>query len=706
MPLNPQRPGLWVNDAWRPGGPGTFAVVIGSSRYQYLDGTNKLRLGQLCVSATTAYSFLKWSMTEYRRTGSPLAKLWLLLSPTAVELSNDPALARNTIDPTFENCSFAIQEWFGEMSQLSNQAAEQSRSVFFFSGHGLEVYEDQQVLLPSDYLRPGTPNDRALSTRNISRGLKALRVPIHFLFLDACRNDHESLNKFTPLEGTRILNEPSNEEINPDCFVPIFYGSAAGEQAFSPKSGESLLGQALLEGLRANGLKPECKSGTCWIDLHILRPFVQGRIAEIVRTKYKGSVVQRVRVRGDQTEDPVTEVVPPQPQAGGVLPPRPPPLSEFSAVTLSVRSAIDTLRPTAVDEPTGHQFFGSERVTSIWREKARVYDFDNEAWLPRGSDFEVSGIRRAPDASSLAFDLMIPSARPGKSYWLQLEDERQAFACALPLASVPRLPDQRPTATRFRIEMDLSHRNHEIDRLEVGISTENHSEFFLDSAAKMWNLYDQASSRDAELEYDFLIPHDANALQDLVRHKHYSPFAAVIAGSILIRARRWDKLKDWLRNLANIEPYGSDAQVLWVEQCLRQPRSQSSPDEVLGYFRRLALLPLPFLSETLGYSLRQAEELEGGDFPGEPSPVIEEMRTRLRRGVGVFRAGGLFATFAGPKDYIAPSLVLPSLSEVDLMLAGGVTEADINEIIRSSTPAAADSLAEEAEEEDDAEAGV
>ena len=215
------------------------------------------------------------------------------------------------------------------MAALPATSAAASRSVFFFSGHGLEVIEDRQILLPSDYSRRSTNIDRALSTQNIARGLKAMGIPpLHFLMVDACRNDHNNLNQFTPLEGTRVLDEPSNKDTNPDAFVPIFYASAPGLQAMQPNDvqfGLSLFGEALLDGLHgAHGITPDCSTGTCFVDLHILRPFVNNRVAEIAKDRYNETTSQRVRVRGDQTEEPVTEV-----PAPGVLesfaPPPPPP---------------------------------------------------------------------------------------------------------------------------------------------------------------------------------------------------------------------------------------------------------------------------------------------------------------------------------------------------------------------------------------------
>jgi hypothetical protein len=59
-------PGLWENPTWRPGTPGLFAVVIGVSAYDHLRGgsgeqaADSYDLGQLFVSASTAFRFFQW----------------------------------------------------------------------------------------------------------------------------------------------------------------------------------------------------------------------------------------------------------------------------------------------------------------------------------------------------------------------------------------------------------------------------------------------------------------------------------------------------------------------------------------------------------------------------------------------------------------------------------------------------------------------
>ncbi|HZE71029.1 MAG TPA: caspase family protein [Pyrinomonadaceae bacterium] len=651
------RPGLWVNDAWAPGTPGTFGVIIGVSRYRNLDGGQAcFGLDQLYVSAITAFGFFTWLERQYLRTGSPLAKCWLLLSPTPEEVAACNGLDDHIAEPTFANCEKALQDWKVEMSRLPAIAAAQSRSVFFFSGHGLEVLEDRQILLPHDYLDPGTPIDRALSTQNISRGLKELAIPLHFLFVDACRNDHNNLGRYAPLEGARILNEPANSAINPDSFVPIFYGSAAGTQAMQPKDPKnfSLFGEALLDGLNARGLAPDCTSGACCIFLHRLRPFVGDRIKDIVRARYNQTSNQRVRVRGDQTEEPITEVAPPTggppPSGLGTGGPGPgggPGSSDFFEPPLA--SSLQAIRPTVQSFQDVHSFFGSEQITDLWMNKAKVFDYANMKWLDKGDDIQVAEAKRSNDNTASQFNLLVPTAQSGRIYWLQIEDSVQAQAFVLPM--------DRSATSVFRVEMDFQFSPAVIKRFDVSLSPDNES--FLGMTARLWNIYNEVSAHEALRSIEDIFPVHADELEDVLLNKVQSPLGAAIAGTILVRARRWDKLHNWLRNLANLAREIPDGAVLWTEQCLRQPDSKTR-NEALEYFLRLSTSSLPFLAESTGYALRQAEDfLKNPDY-NKLHDQIEAIHSRLLRAVGMFRPGGLFATFAGPANELSPFILTPT----------------------------------------------
>jgi hypothetical protein len=639
-------PGLWVNDAWTPGSPGTFAVIVGVSRYQHLDGSQKhFGLGQLFVSALTAFRFFTWLEKQYMRNGSPLCKCWLLLSPTPDEEKTAAGITTHALEPTFGNCDQAIQDWNVEMSQLPAAAASLSRSVFFFSGHGLEVLQDRQILLPSDYLRPGSPIDRALSTQNIARGLKALSIPLHFLFLDACRNDHNMLGQQAPLEGTKILNEPTSAAVNADCFVPIFYGSAAGTQALQPNDpnlGVSLFGEALLDGLSARGLRPDCDSGTCCIFLHRLRPFVETKICEIVRTRYNQTSSQKARVSGDQTEEPVTEVPPPTGSAPPAVPGQPPP----QAAPLGLPPII---HPTIASFGEVHALFGSEQITDLWMNKARVFDFEAQYWLPKGSDIQISGLRRWEDNTAFVFDLFVPGAQFGHVYWLQIEDSVQSQAFVL--------PTDRSAIPRFRVEMEFQFNPGVIKRFDVSLSPDNQT--CLGRIGKLWDIYNEISAHEALRRLDQILDVHLDHLEELLLRKNESPLSATVAGVILLRARRWDKLHDWLRNLANRFPEIPDGLVLWAEQCLRQPGSNHRK-EAIEYFLRLDSKPLPGLVEPLGYALRQAEDFSRDPEYDNYHDAITRIHGRLAKAVTMFRPGGLLATFAGPTAELSPEILAPT----------------------------------------------
>ncbi len=128
-------PGLWVNPAWKSGTPGTFAVVVGASRYEHLAGghgalaTDNFGLTQLSASALSAYRFFEWLRGDYANAASPIAMCWLLLSPSDAERSVEPGIAENVAAPTLPNLQRAVGEWFTAMKQLPSSAAKDSRSI-------------------------------------------------------------------------------------------------------------------------------------------------------------------------------------------------------------------------------------------------------------------------------------------------------------------------------------------------------------------------------------------------------------------------------------------------------------------------------------------------------------------------------------------------------------------------------------------------
>jgi hypothetical protein len=651
-------PGLWRGDGWAEGQPGLFVAIIGVSAYEHLENgpapaPATFGLGQLAVSALTGYRFFEWLARGYSRQGVPVAQCWMLLAPTAEELAFEPAMRVNTLAPTLANCEDAIGQWYASMSILPAAAAVASRSMFLFSGHGLEIFEDKQLLLPSDYLRPPLYSvNNALSTLNLARGLKALKVPRHFFFLDACRNDHDSLGNYSALDGKPVLNELKNSLNNPDCLVPLLYASAAGNQAFQPTNpakGGSLFGSVLLEGLRAQGLQPDCGQGVCVVDLNRLEPFVRNRLVAVMRDEYGATSFQKIRLRGDHVDDPVTEVpAPPGPAATRLTA-----LITVADSMTALRSiefgGLDSSLLNLVISP--HELFGSEWMTEIWTNQSRIFDVKRKRWLPKGTGFLLDRVERDESTRTYAVDMRVENAQPDDVYWFQLTDPVRTFGCFL--------PEDRSGNTKFRFELDFEFEENgkprHLSRLDATLSPENKN--FLGWAAALWSKYENVGAAAAAKE---IVDSDALTLELLLEKKMNSPVAAMVGGLILLRARRWDKLHDWVRNLANWFPSVPDAAVLWTEQCMQQAGAPESQAQALDYLLRLFSGPLPFFGETLGYAARQAHVYQAlGGLDAVKTQVLKAVQFRVSWALGSFRAGGLFASFAGPERTLLHSLRLP-----------------------------------------------
>ena len=198
------------------------------------------------------------------------------------------------------------------MKALPLKAAQASRSVFFFSGHGIEEELDNQILLPSDWLHPELENpDEALSTQNVWKALSGIEVPLHFLFLDACQSDHRVFQGQS-VQGRPVLPVPKARAANPDCEAPLLYASASGTVAYQPRTpadGCSFFGQAVLEGLRGKGgIKLDLTENPILVDLSTLKPFLNRRVAALIREAHRtvaygnGSSLAGFRLKRQITE--------------------------------------------------------------------------------------------------------------------------------------------------------------------------------------------------------------------------------------------------------------------------------------------------------------------------------------------------------------------------------------------------------------------
>jgi len=650
MPLqaNLKRPGRWLNPEWNPKQPGTFATIIGVSKYDYLtDNDESYGMGQLYVSALTAYRFFCWLKDDYRHPDLPLAKVWLLLSPTEAELKQMVGLSKTDfLQPTFNNCNTAIGEWFATMQGLDSLVCEKSRAIFFFSGHGLEVTPDKQILLPGDYLSPPNRNvNMALSTYNLHYGLQALPVPEHFLFLDACRNDNEKLRELN-LEGWSVLNPCPSWRTNPNVTSsPIVYATASGETAYEPmdpQQGVSLFGRALVEGLEDVPGKATNINQRYWVTFLELGQYLRERVDRLVKAA-GARVKQHVRIAGIAQQAQICEVEKPAPIRDffGFAPKEPISVLSPMALPPGWQRPADSGGWSQLCNIVQNEFF----TKLLWN--AQVYDLSTRAWThlknaaPPGP-LVIREIARTDDRRTYQIDVEI---RQTSALWLEVTDDwlKKKAACVL-------IGDKylRP---RYALRFDFIDTKNGtlIAGLDVSLASSN--EGILGTAAEVWNKYRGVDIEKKATSAEFKL------LEAALREKEESPLAATMAALLLLRGRP-ALLHDWPRNLAEWFPERPDGCVVWVEQLLRTEQDKKL-NEAIDWILELERRGLPHTAEAVGHAVRQVKELIrfASPAPDEKQRLIN-LRQKLERALTVFRPGGFCAVYIGPMEAVTPDLIL------------------------------------------------
>jgi hypothetical protein len=259
-------PDLWQTDDYAPDKAAVHALIVGISSYPNLVGDKSLGMSQLAVSALTAVRFFQWLGTTYCHPDNPNIPIRarLLLSPTPeeqalfatmnVKISVGDQVGCTVRDPTLFAFRKGVQDWFTDAQQVKQNVAD-SRIVFFFSGHGLEINLDRQLLLPSDYsYTPATRMDM-LSSENIRGGMAQLAISKQFYFFDACRSDVASMYDLASATGMEAV--PESRQRNRALSAPVMRASVTGNSTYQPSKATSLddlsfFGKALIDALELN----------------------------------------------------------------------------------------------------------------------------------------------------------------------------------------------------------------------------------------------------------------------------------------------------------------------------------------------------------------------------------------------------------------------------------------------------------------------
>ena len=663
-------PACWSDEAHK--GPATFAVVIGVSQYLHLDGKpTSFGLNQLAVSALTAYRFFAWLKDEYKHVGMPLAKCWLLLSPTPAEIAVEPALAGIKTPPaTMEKCRAAIEAWFRAMSSpnLDSVHAESSRAIFFFSGHGLAVTDDRQILLPSDYLeRPLRNVNNALSTYNLYAGLRGLPIPERFFFMDACRNDHPELRELA-LQGSPILTEwPSYKTIADITAAPIVYATGPGTAAWQPSNpadGSSVFGRALVDGLKClPNMVAVNEGGRSWVTMTKLQAFLKERVKELLQSSGT-KVSARVMFGGFFDEAQLCEVAPPPPPAASPTPVDDADFSmEFGAdaeedvgysespggggggapgmdggggggwgggggrpirprrAEITRPKAAPPTRPapppTAAPPPSVEDVFEPVPLPAAWPPPAASA---TQIWTVIKNEFLSSLLAHAKvhdlatrqwhpfeDQGTLKIDKVARNPqRPEYRIDVRIKPRRTIW-----LELNDPLADTRASCILRGDEYTDTVYTVEVDMGEEnGLGVINDLDVVLSRdntglLGEAAELWDRYRTADIKRA---TAPQEMSLLEKALHDKMQSPLTATVAALLLLRAWRHDLMHNWTKNLADRFPDLPDACVVWTEQMLRTDHSDT-PKDVLPWLLQLEERGVPFTSEGLSIATRQAGEM-------------------------------------------------------------------------------------------------
>jgi hypothetical protein len=575
--------------------------------------------------------------------------------------------------------------------------------MFFFSGHGLQSTQDQQILLPSDYLGDGLLSyDHALSTQNLLHGLKTLQVPYRYYFLDACRNDSFEIKQMRP-KGDQFLPVYPTSENYPDIETDaMLYATTEAQQAWQPthpNDGPSLYGQALLEGLRGTpSIQLQTETSKLTVGFFALEEYMNERIKELLAA-HQSTDTQRVQPGGLTRPRAVTELpidfydgmffgAAPAPTQPGT-PAAPMGFSDLSDVvefetftkTRNYADAFDFdapqeqlstfeyARPVPVslqsdtwrnDFNIGHELFGHETVTSLFSHTLRVAALEQRRWIDTidvkllrvdRTEIPASGMMNGEETATAGHPeqtryriVLGISNHDSVGHWLQVSGMHDgAVGVFLPQVEVI-WPDNM---AQYVLHVDITHqRGPDIYGPRVTAMTAAPmaaGDTPIAEATRIWLRYQKDSARSAVTDFE------SSQLEELLRDKLSSPMAAIIAASVLLRADRLDLLHDWLRNVADWFPQYSDGAVFWAEQVMRQEKDPLLA--VVEAAKYLATIPdrgLPMTGEGLSYAASLLDRLtpDRQIMDIATRSRFDEAKTLVESALVLFRPNGLFTSFA------------------------------------------------------------
>lgn len=646
-------PGLWRTADWAPGTPGVYALIVGASEYAYLDGGPRQvpdphQLGQLVSSASTAAALFDWLRQAFKRDDLPVVWCQLLLAPTAAERADlDARGIQHYAEPTNQELRAAIQRWTGNVPD--GAAAQKSRTLFFFSGHGVQTTGYEALLLPSDYLDPafGRPHyENCISANELWRWMAYNPIAEHLALLDACRNEFSPLaSKGAAANAVFPINPPGGA-------IPK---TAAMLQATLPNTtafqlaGRPLtfFGEAVLEAL-VYKVKPR-EPQLAFFDLV---EHVTPRVNELLKSNGGGEQQQAARPSFEGSHRMVVTQYPQRPTL------RIPGLSQpivfrgdqgFESIRVDQDTRFDPrlekttpvpLGAIAGDYSAAHRLFGHEYATEVWAGGVTVMTLDGRRDVNQPM---IRAVRRNEESSLVEIDMEPPREETG--YLLTFDgqgvqrgpinvllpaDMRQPVIRLL-LTYLPQTPADVPRLRKVEARLGPS-------------DDEQYAYFYaLTVDAERGSL--ERAAKGAEL----------SRLVEAVKDKRERPTAAMAGAVVLASAGRLESIGDWTRNLMNWFPEWPDGAVLWAEtvrgSVLRNDGSlevENRELEITSSLETMYQRGLPFFADLVDRALSLARWTTRRTSDTGIHARLAPIEQYLEHALGHMTPGGHFTVLVSP----------------------------------------------------------
>jgi hypothetical protein len=652
--------GLWREPGWTLGQPGVYALVVGVSVYPCLEGgatpaAQTYGLGQLLSSASTAAAVFEWLRTDYRRDQLPVVWCYLLLAPTAEERAQlDAAGLTHYAHPDYETLRRAIKAWVGAVPGQP-PAAQRSRTLFFFSGHGMQVHR-RALLLPSDYLDSslGAPDvQNCISAEDLQEWMKESPVAEHLALLDACRNE---VGPLAELGATAYPLFPRHPPTGvPPVGAATLSSASPNTVAYQmPGHPYTFFGQAVLEALggAAAGAGPT-------LEFRELVDHVRPRVNLLLQQASGQPLPQTVRQSFDGEDFVLTEI----PAGGGRLHT----LSTASPAgfgmaqiepTIAVREALRARfdEALAVDDPIrlsdlagsfqeAHRRFGHEYASWPWVDgRAALHALgDGRACSDAAV---VLAVRRNDSSSLVQVDLALEPREGG--VLLVFSDERHVargrLAVALPTDSMGRVP----VRLELVLEPQAAGGMPVLQKLEARLGPSDWNPHY-QYLAGLQREADLGSLKKAAQRAD------PDRLRDAAQDKQAAETAATAGMLLLARSGRIGDVQDWTRNLMRWFPAIPDAAVLWAESLRAalargetQPFGVTDPTaEMLAALEALVTRGVPYFADSLDLAEDVLRHLRRRPSPEVTPARIEAVAQWLRRALAATLPAGHFLVVQG-----------------------------------------------------------